>query len=129
VIPLYTPGMPRALLLSENKSLPGVRGTQAGPDADGTSVLQEASPSILLGTPSRNTTLVPEMRGQDSKRAPLEKVCLLGLRVTTGIGRGAQHRQGGSRRQGAGVRSQGGWPGGDIGAVMRGQPIIGVDTT
>jgi S-(hydroxymethyl)glutathione dehydrogenase/alcohol dehydrogenase len=58
-----------------------------------------------------------------------EQVCLLGCGVTTGHGRGAQHRQGAGRRFGGGVRPGRHRPGRDPGrAQAKAGRIIAIDT-
>ncbi|WP_369009836.1 S-(hydroxymethyl)glutathione dehydrogenase/class III alcohol dehydrogenase [Synechococcus sp. CS-603] len=93
VIPLYTPECRACSFCLSGKTnlCQAIRGTQGrGLMPDGTSRFSKNGKPIYhyMGTSTFSEyTVVPEIAvAKISKRAPLEKVCLLGCGVTTGIG-------------------------------------------
>ncbi|WP_261350487.1 S-(hydroxymethyl)glutathione dehydrogenase/class III alcohol dehydrogenase [Synechococcus sp. RedBA-s] len=93
VIPLYTPECRACSYCLSGKTnlCQAIRGTQGrGLMPDGTSRFSRGGQLIhhYMGTSTFSEyTVVPEIAvAQISKEAPLEKVCLLGCGVTTGIG-------------------------------------------
>ena len=111
VIPLYTPECGECKFCKSGKTnlCQKIRVTQGkGLMPDGTSRFSSNGKPILhfMGTSTFSEyTVLPEISlAKISKDAPLEKVCLLGCGITTGIGAVAQHGQGGARRDRRGVR-------------------------
>ena len=93
VIPLYTPecGKCKFCLSGKTNLCQAIRGTQGkGLMPDGTSRFSYKGETIFhyMGTSTFSEyTVLPEISvAKISKDAPLEKVCLLGCGVTTGIG-------------------------------------------
>lgn len=93
VIPLYTPECKQCLFCKSGRTnlCVAIRATQGkGLMPDGTSRFSKKGKPILhfMGTSTFSEyTVLPEIAlAKISKRAPLEKVCLLGCGITTGIG-------------------------------------------
>ena len=103
VIPLYTPECRQCKFCLSGKTnlCQAIRSTQGkGLMPDGTTRFSYKGEPIFhyMGTSTFSEyTVLPEISvAKIQKDAPLEKVCLLGCGVTTGIG--AQYRQGQARR-------------------------------
>jgi S-(hydroxymethyl)glutathione dehydrogenase/alcohol dehydrogenase len=93
VIPLYTPecGQCKFCLSGKTNLCQAIRGTQGqGVMPDGTSRFSQNGKAIYhyMGTSTfAEYTVVPEIAvAKINKSAPLDKVCLLGCGITTGIG-------------------------------------------
>jgi S-(hydroxymethyl)glutathione dehydrogenase/alcohol dehydrogenase len=93
VIPLYTPECKQCLFCKSGRTnlCVAIRATQGkGLMPDGTSRFSKKGKQILhfMGTSTFSEyTVLPEIAlAKIAKRAPLEKVCLLGCGITTGIG-------------------------------------------
>jgi S-(hydroxymethyl)glutathione dehydrogenase/alcohol dehydrogenase len=93
VIPLYTPECKKCLFCKSGRTnlCVAIRATQGkGLMPDGTSRFSKGKRQILhfMGTSTFSEyTVVPEIAlAKIAKKAPLEKVCLLGCGITTGIG-------------------------------------------
>jgi S-(hydroxymethyl)glutathione dehydrogenase/alcohol dehydrogenase len=93
VIPLYTPECKECLFCKSGRTnlCVAIRATQGkGLMPDGTSRFSKNGKQILhfMGTSTFSEyTVLPEIAvAKISKKAPLEKVCLLGCGITTGIG-------------------------------------------
>ena len=93
VIPLYTPECGECKFCKSGKTnlCQAIRATQGrGVMPDGTSRFSKNGKTILhfMGTSTFSEyTVLPEISvAKISKKAPLEKVCLLGCGITTGIG-------------------------------------------
>ena len=93
VIPLYTPECKKCKFCKSGKTnlCVAIRATQGkGLMPDGTSRFSKKGKQILhfMGTSTFSEyTVLPEIAlAKISKKAPLEKVCLLGCGITTGIG-------------------------------------------
>ncbi len=93
VIPLYTPECGKCKFCTSGKTnlCQAIRATQGnGVMPDGTSRFSKNGKTIFhyMGTSTFSEyTVVPEIAlAKISKKAPLEKVCLLGCGITTGIG-------------------------------------------
>lgn len=93
VIPLYTPecGQCKFCLSGKTNLCQAIRATQGkGLMPDGTSRFSKAGKQILhyMGTSTFSEyTVLPEIAlAKINKNAPLDKVCLLGCGITTGVG-------------------------------------------
>jgi S-(hydroxymethyl)glutathione dehydrogenase/alcohol dehydrogenase len=93
VIPLYTPECKKCLFCKSGRTnlCVAIRATQGkGLMPDGTSRFSKGKRQILhfMGTSTFSEyTVLPEIAlAKIAKKAPLEKVCLLGCGITTGIG-------------------------------------------
>ncbi len=93
VIPLYTPECKKCLFCKSGRTnlCVAIRATQGkGLMPDGTSRFSKKGKQILhfMGTSTFSEyTVLPEIAvAKIAKKAPLEKVCLLGCGITTGIG-------------------------------------------
>jgi len=93
VIPLYTPECKQCKFCKSGKTnlCQAIRATQGrGVMPDGTSRFSKKGKTILhfMGTSTFSEyTVLPEISvAKIAKKAPLEKVCLLGCGITTGIG-------------------------------------------
>ena len=93
VIPLYTPECKKCVFCKSGRTnlCVAIRATQGkGVMPDGTSRFSKNKKPILhfMGTSTFSEyTVLPEIAlAKISKKAPLEKVCLLGCGITTGIG-------------------------------------------